>query len=98
MSESREQFVDSDFEEPCGAVEQSIAQVISDVLDIDRVGRMDSFYDFGGTSLAAIKVCARLEYEYGWQAKPDWLFSSDIVADFARKVQSGSALADDAHD
>jgi acyl carrier protein len=98
MSESREQFVDSDFEEPDGEVEESVARIIADVLNIDRVGRTDSFYDFGGTSLAAIKVCARLEYEFGWQARPDWLFTSDVVADFARKVQSESALAGNAHD
>jgi hypothetical protein len=59
---------------------------------------MDSFYDFGGTSLMAIKICARLENELGWQAQPDWLFISDVVADFAHKVRTGSALADEAHD
>lgn len=98
MSESREQFVDSDFEEPDGDVEQAIARVFAEALDIDRIGRMDSFYDFGGTSLAAIKICARLEQEFGWRARPDWLFTSDVVADFAHKVRSESALAGDAHD
>jgi acyl carrier protein len=98
MSESREQFVDHPFEEPGGEVEQSVARIIAEVLDIDRVGRLDSFYDFGGTSLAAIKICARLEYEFGWQVQPDWLFISDIVADFAHRVQCESALAGDARD
>jgi hypothetical protein len=92
MSESREQFVDSAFEEPDGEVEQSIARVLAEVLGIDRVGRTDSFYDFGGTSLAAIKICVRLEHEHGWRVEPAWLFISDVVADFARKVQSESAL------
>jgi hypothetical protein len=96
MSKSREQLVDNAFEEPDGDVEQSIARVIADVLDIDRVGRTDSYYDFGGTSLAAIKICARLEHERGWRAEPAWLFISDVVADFARKVQSESALAAEA--
>jgi len=96
MSESREQLVDNAFVEPDGEVEQSIARVIADVLGIDRVGRTDSFYDFGGTSLAAIKICARLEHERGWRAEPAWLFVSDVVADFARKVQSESALAAEA--
>jgi hypothetical protein len=98
MSESREQFVDGAFEEPHDEVEQSVARVIADVLGIDRVGRTDSFYDFGGTSLAAIKICARLEYESGWRAQPAWLFISDIVADFARKVRSESVLTAEAHD
>jgi acyl carrier protein len=96
MSESREQFVDNAFEEPDGTVEQSIAHVIAEVLGIDRVGRKDSFYDFGGTSLAAIKICARIEHEHGWRVEPAWLFITDVVADFARKVQSESALAAEA--
>lgn len=91
--ESREQFVDSAFEEPDGEVEQSVARVIADVLGIDRLGRTDSFYDFGGTSLAAIKICARLEYEHGWQVQPAWLFITDVITDFARKVQFESAPA-----
>jgi hypothetical protein len=93
MNESREQFVDSAFEEPDGEVEQSVARIIADVLGIDRMGRTDSFYDFGGTSLTAMKVCARLEGEHGWLTQPGWLFSTDVVADFARRVQFESALA-----
>lgn len=98
MSESRAQFVDHAFEEPRGEFEQSIARIIADALDIDHVGRTDSFYDFGGTSLAAIRICARIEYELGWQAEPAWLFTSDIVADFAHLVQAECVLAADAHD
>ncbi|NEA33599.1 phosphopantetheine-binding protein [Streptomyces sp. SID13031] len=98
MSESREQFVDSDFAEPDGEVEQSVARIMAEVLGIDRVGRSDSFYDFGGTSLAAIKICARLEHVHGWRARPTWLFINDTAADFARKVQSESALAAEAHE
>ncbi|TNH28005.1 hypothetical protein FHG89_16295 [Micromonospora orduensis] len=96
MSESREQFVDSAFIEPDGEVEQSIARIIADVLAVDRVGRTDSFYDFGGTSLAAIKICARLAQERGWRAEPAWLFINDVVADFALRVRSESVLAAEA--
>jgi acyl carrier protein len=92
MSESRKRFVDHLFEKPCGEVEQSVARIIADVFDIDHVGRMDSFYDFGGTSLEAIRICARVESELGYQAQPDWLLTSDIVADFASKLQAEHAL------
>jgi acyl carrier protein len=93
MSESREQFVDHAFEEPRDEVEQSVARIIAEVLDVDRAGRMDSFYDFGGTSLEAIRICARVESELGFQAQPTWLFTSDVVADFASKLRSEHALA-----
>jgi acyl carrier protein len=93
MSESRERFVDHLFEEPCNEVEQSVARIIADILHIDHVGRMDSFYDFGGTSLEAIRICARVESELGYQAQPAWLLTSDMVADFANKLQVEHALA-----
>jgi hypothetical protein len=96
MSERREQLTDNAFEEPDGEMERLIAHVIADVLGVDRVGRTDSFYDFGGTSLAAIKICARLERECGRRAEPAWLFDTDIVTDFARRVRSASAPAAEA--
>lgn len=90
MTVAREQFVDGAFEEPTGEVEQTIARVVAEVLGIDRVGRADSFYDLGGTSLAAIKICARLERECGWQAEPTSLFLTDVMSDFAGQVRTDS--------
>ncbi|HET6210856.1 MAG TPA: phosphopantetheine-binding protein [Jatrophihabitans sp.] len=94
MTVTREQFVDDSFEEPTGEVERTVARVVAEVLGIDRVGRADSFYDLGGTSLAAIKVCARLERECGWQAEPTSLFITDVIADFAEQVRVGSPVAE----
>jgi acyl carrier protein len=93
MSVTREEFVDGAFEEPADEVESAVARVVAEVLGVDRIGRADSFYDFGGTSLAAIKICARLERECGWQAEPTWLFLTDVIADFAQRVRAGSAAA-----
>jgi acyl carrier protein len=87
MCDSREQFVDHSFEAPNSGVEKVAARIIAEVLNVDQVGRTDSFYDFGGTSLQAIRICARLEAEIGCRIPPDWLFTSDIVADFASKVE-----------
>jgi acyl carrier protein len=98
MGEYREKFVDHAFEEPRGEEEQSVARVIAEVLHVDRVGRTDSFYDFGGTSLMAIKICARLEHELGCKAEPSWLFTSDIVADFIDKLQAERTPAAGPHD
>ncbi len=98
MSTPRENFVDHTFEEPRGDLEASIARIIADVLDIDHVSRFDSFYDFGGTSLAAIRICARLESELGYHAQPAWLFTSDVLADFAHRVQDECMPGMDARD
>ena len=95
MSESREQFVDHAFDEPLGETEATVSAILADVLGIDRMGRSDSFYDFGGTSLQAIRICARIEAEIGCPAQPEWLFTNDVLADLAAKLDAERALAGD---
>lgn len=90
MTVAREQFVDEAYEAPTDDVEQMIVRVVAEVLGVDRVGRADSFYDLGGTSLAAIKICARLERERGWQVEATSLFLTDVMADFAEQVRARS--------
>ena len=88
MSECREQFVDSEFEAPRGAVETSVAEIQAEILGIDRFGRADSFYDFGGTSLQAIRICARIERDIGYRVLPVWLFETDVLADFVERLMT----------
>lgn len=87
MTECREQLIDSEFQEPEGTLETAIAKILAEILDVDRVGRTDSFYDFSGTSLQAIRICARIERETGHHALPLWLFETDVLADFARRLR-----------
>jgi len=47
-------------EPPCGAVEEVLAAIWSEVLGVERVGRGASFFQFGGHSLQAMRVMARV--------------------------------------
>lgn len=87
LTEIRAQLVDTDYEPPRGALETTVARIEAEVLDVDRVGRSDSFYDFGGTSLQAIRICTRIERETGRQAQPIWLFDSDVLSDFTERLR-----------
>jgi acyl carrier protein len=95
VSECREQFVGHVFEDPASATEELVSRIIAEVLGIDRVGRTDSFYDFGGTSLNAIRICARIESAIGCQAEPIWLFTTDVVADFVAQIVTEAARPGD---
>ena len=92
---SREQFSDDKFREPEGSLEAAIARIQAEVLEVDRIGRTDSFYDFGGTSLHAVRICARIEREVGYRAQPLWLFESDMLADFAKRLETEGQHAGD---
>lgn len=95
MAESREDFTDEDYAAPDGDLETAVAQIIADVLGVDRIGRSDSFYDYGGTSLQAIRICARIEGKLGIKVMPLCLFENDVLKDFAGQLAQAS---DGAHD
>jgi amino acid adenylation domain-containing protein len=53
-------FVRQDFEEPQGEVEITIAQIWSEMLNIDKISRNDNFFALGGHSLLAVQMIDRL--------------------------------------
>lgn len=79
-----------EYEPPTDELEEEIAAVMAEVLSVDRVGRRDSFYDLGGTSLAAIRICARIERRLGLRVDPLWLLDHDELADFAEQIRLGA--------
>lgn len=91
MIGAREKYLDTEFETPSGDLEQSVARIIADVLAVDRVGRADGFYDFHGTSLQAIRICARIESQLGIRARPVWLFSDDVLKDLVARLAQQQA-------
>jgi len=87
VTQHREEYVDNEFEAPRGELEELVAQIIANVLGVDRVGRTDSYYDFGGTSLQAVLISARIDQETGIHAGLAWLFETDVVADFVKRLE-----------
>ncbi|MFF5112152.1 amino acid adenylation domain-containing protein [Streptosporangium sp. NPDC000509] len=49
-----------EFEPPSGAVEKTVAAAFAQVLEVERVGAEDDFFDLGGHSLLAVRVVAML--------------------------------------
>jgi len=90
MAKERQDFVDTPFEAAENDLERAVAEIVASVLELDRVGRTDSFYDFGGTSLQAIRICSRIESRLGIKARPLWLLESDILHDFVAQLRSQS--------
>jgi acyl carrier protein len=71
-----------------GWLETSVARIEAQVLQVDRIGRSDSFFDFDATSMDALKVCARIEAEAGYRVPPQWLFESDVLADLVSRIEA----------
>ncbi|MFF4424752.1 phosphopantetheine-binding protein [Streptomyces sp. NPDC001549] len=73
----------------------TVARLMADVLDVDRVGPDDSFYDFGGTSLQAMRLCIRLERETGLSAQPVDVFEHHVLRDLVAWLSSRQEAAHD---
>lgn len=82
--------MDSEFEQPAGPLETSIAQIEAQVLAVDRIGRSDSLFDFDATSMDAMRICAMIEAEVGYRVPPHWLFESDVLADLVSRIETAA--------
>ena len=55
-------------------MERLLATVWSDVLQVEKVGLNDNFFDLGGHSLLSLRVVAAVEARSGWRMDPRTLF------------------------
>ncbi|MBV9678562.1 MAG: amino acid adenylation domain-containing protein, partial [Acidobacteriaceae bacterium] len=81
------------YEAPQGEVEQVLAEIWQQLLQVERVGRQDHFFELGGHSLLAVTLLARLRQQ-GLQADVRALFTSPTLAAFAAAVSAQSGLVE----
>ena len=62
--------LEEDFVAPCTPTEEMLAEIWSDLLNVERVGIHDNFFDLGGHSLLSIQVIDRLEKKLGVRINP----------------------------
>ncbi|MFB9876431.1 amino acid adenylation domain-containing protein [Planobispora siamensis] len=75
---------------PAAGAEEIIARIWAEVLEVDRVGALDDFFDRGGHSLLAMRVIARLRKEIpGRTVTVLELFKHRTVRDLARLLEGG---------
>ncbi|QHD87007.1 amino acid adenylation domain-containing protein [Gordonia sp. JH63] len=73
----------ADFVPAAGDTEAAIAVVFADVLGMDEVSVVESFFDLGGNSLGATKVAARLSAELGIDIPVATVFAAPSVRELA---------------
>ena len=74
------------YEAPQGEVEQTLAQIWSEVLRVERVGRHDNFFELGGHSLLVVRVIDRMRAA-GLHADIRTLFTASTLVALAGTVR-----------
>ncbi len=81
---------------PEGTLETALAQIWAQVLQVERVGRHDHFFDLGGHSLLAMRLVSQVRQQLGIELPLGELFAQGELAAVARAVAGSerSALPD----
>ncbi|WP_231995899.1 non-ribosomal peptide synthetase, partial [Mycobacterium sp. 852002-51163_SCH5372311] len=82
---------------PGSAVEEVLAGIYAEVLELERVGVDDSFFELGGDSISSMQVVARARAA-GLVCRPRDVFVEQTVARLARvagAVEAGGEVADE---
>jgi amino acid adenylation domain-containing protein len=79
--------IEAPFVAPRTRTETMLAGIWCEVLQLDRVGVHDNFFDLGGHSLIAVRVASRVRQAYGVQLQVRKLFEAPTVARLALAVE-----------
>jgi amino acid adenylation domain-containing protein/non-ribosomal peptide synthase protein (TIGR01720 family) len=84
------------YEAPRSELEQQIADIWAQVLELERVGRNDNFFELGGHSLLVINVISRMQLELGLRPAPQDIFQHPDVGRLASHLEGqGGAITED---
>lgn len=81
-------------ERPRTPQERRVAEVWAEVLHRDDIGLHDNFFDLGGTSLAAVRMAARIGRADGRTIRPAAVFQAPTVEQLAALLSEEDAPGD----
>jgi thioesterase domain-containing protein/acyl carrier protein len=75
------------FVAPAGPVEEAVADIWRDILQVDRVGARDNFFSLGGDSLLAVQLFVRIQKVFGRALPLSTLFKAPTIRQLAAVLQ-----------
>ncbi|WP_084534964.1 non-ribosomal peptide synthetase [Nocardia yamanashiensis] len=81
------------FRAPGTESERLVAGVFAEVLEVERVGADDDFFQLGGNSLSATRVAARLSAAAGSRVPVREVFDAPTVSELAFRLAAGTRSA-----
>ncbi|WP_370937945.1 non-ribosomal peptide synthase/polyketide synthase [Amycolatopsis sp. cg13] len=75
--------------EPRTAIERAVAEILAEVLGLDRIGVDDDFFALGGDSILAVQALSRLRRAFGADLSARALFDAPSVEKLALHLENG---------
>jgi amino acid adenylation domain-containing protein len=72
---------------PTSLMEKKLAQIWTELLSLDRVGRHDNFFDLGGHSLLGAKLVLLIHKEFDYDLPVSELFAAPTIAELAQRIE-----------
>jgi amino acid adenylation domain-containing protein len=79
-------YISRDYAAPQGPIEEALADIWSALLQCQRVGRHDNFFDLGGHSLLAMQLLSRIRQRLQVEVPLGVIFSQPILSDLAAVI------------
>jgi thioesterase domain-containing protein/acyl carrier protein len=80
-----------EYVEPRDEIEKCIREIWQEVLDLERIGVFDNFFEIGGHSLNATVMIAKLRREFNFSLPLTEIFSSPTISQVAKYIRSAAA-------
>ncbi|KAF9279474.1 hypothetical protein BGZ68_007892, partial [Mortierella alpina] len=85
-------------EAPKGDIENILSTILGELLNVDKVGRHDSFFVLGGHSLLAIRMIGRIRSLLGFEISLRTLFEAPTIAQLAPRLLTTGAVQKESYD
>lgn len=82
------------YKKPVTKLEKEIANLLSDILQYDKVGIDDNFFELGGNSLLAQKVVSELKYKLDYYLPITKLYQFPTIAAMAKFLDKSKSATD----
>jgi aryl carrier-like protein len=71
-------------------VEEALARIWEELLQVEEVGRNDNFFELGGHSLLAVQLLARIQTELKLDVTLRMLFEAPTIKALSRDLEQES--------
>ena len=88
-------MLEEEFVAPRNQLEESLAQIWREILELERVGIHDDFFDLGGNSLVAMQIIAKVTNTVEVYLPLHSLFDTPTIAGLAQQIELAGQAGQD---